>query len=158
MKYITKETCRLFPAAEGKGFEETVNDKTDEQMRQAFDSMRTRLQKAGNEYTYYYVMISQNIPEHIRKNYGFHDRQVLCAEMSGADFVLTLSDDSDQSFNRVIYKNAEVLQNENVIGCTWLYDEIIISADGDFEYHAILEGEREDYRYLTVKAKDMEFI
>ncbi len=158
MKYITKEVCRLFPEISGKTFEEIAADKTDEEMRQAFGRMRARMQRAGSEYTYYYVMISQSIPEHIRQNYGFHDRQVLSSGLEGESFVLTLSEDSDQPFNKVIYKNAEVLQNEDIAGCTWLYDEIIISADGTPEYHAILEGAREDYRYLTVKARDMEFI
>ncbi len=157
MKYLTKEVCRLFPPAEGKSFAEIAKDKTDDEMRAAFNNMRARVQKAGSEYTYYYVMISQNIPEHIRKNYGFHDRQVLSAKCDGDDFVLTLSPDEDSEFSKVIYKNAEVLENEDVAGCVWLYDEIIISADGTPEYHAILEGEQEDYRYLTVKAKDLAF-
>ena len=158
MKYLTKEVCRLLPKKADESFEERYSKMTAEEQNAAFAEMVKRVRKAWNEYTYYYCMIAGNLPDHIKQNYGFHDRTVLSAQADGKDFVLTLSPDEDQPFNEVRYIDAEVLENEDIAGCVWVYDEVNISPDGTPEYHALLEGGRDDYRYLTVKAKNIEFI
>ncbi|HWT76741.1 MAG TPA: DUF4085 family protein, partial [Mobilitalea sp.] len=106
----------------------------------------------------YYDSIAEQLPENIRKKYGFHDCRVINFEQNGTDAILELDQRGGYSnVCKVIFHNAEVLEQEDIAGSWWLYQEIYLR-DGLYEFHAMLHDENGVLRYLTLTAADVEFV
>jgi hypothetical protein len=110
------------------------------------------------EYEKYYKSIESTLPEKIRKEYGFHDCRVTGLEQTGTDVIIDI--DYRGGFTnvcKIIYHNAAVIEQENLVGSWWLYDEIYIMKDS-YEFQAALQDEEGQIRYFTVRASDVDFI
>lgn len=113
-------------------------------------------EKAFENYSKYWDSISDKIPDNIKENYDFHDCMILKIKNIGDDIVFEL--DNGGGFidiKRIIYKKAEMIENNFAKDCYWMYDEIYL-ADGGFEFHISIDGEN-GYDYITLKASDVEF-
>jgi len=58
---------------------------------------------------------------------------------------------------KVIYHNATIIEQDNIEGSYWIYDEIYLVND-TYEFHVYLQDESGQIRYFTVNASDIEFI
>lgn len=109
------------------------------------------------DYQAYYKSIEPLLPPKIKQNYGFHDCRIMAIKQQGSDIIVTLDIRGGQTnVNQMIYHNATISEQDDVIGTTWLYQEIYIQDDG-YEFHAATQGDDGKYRYLTVKAWDVDF-
>ena len=57
--------------------------------------------------------------------------------------------------NKIIYKDAEILENNFTEGCYWVYDEMYL-CDKGYEFHIAVDGEN-GYDYITLQASDVIF-
>ena len=57
--------------------------------------------------------------------------------------------------NKIIYKDAEILENNFTEGCYWVYDEMYL-CDKGYEFHIAVDGEN-GYNYITLQASDVIF-
>lgn len=97
----------------------------------------------------------ENLPEFT--NESLHDCGITALEKDGSDIILRL-DNSDgyTDCTAIVFKNAEIIEQDGeIIGAWWLYDEIY-NADNGFEIHALLSGD--DLIYFTVKCEKTEFL
>lgn len=110
------------------------------------------------EFQKHYSSIEGLLPEKIRKEYGFHDCKVTHIDQQDNDVIIEL--DHRGGFTNVcklIYLNATIIEQDNIVGSWWIYDEIYIINDA-YEFHAALQDEKGQVRYFTVKASDVDFI
>ena len=113
-------------------------------------------EKAFEYYSKYWDSISDKIPDNIKENYDFHDCMILKIKNIGDDIVFELDNGGGfTDIKRIIYKKAEMIENNFAKDCYWMYDEIYL-ADGGFELHISIDGEN-GYDYITLKASDVEF-
>lgn len=101
--------------------------------------------------------ILAQLPEKIRNNYGFHDCKVTLFEQEGTDVIIEL--DNRGGFTnvyKVIYHNSTVIEQENIVGSIWLYEEIYIE-DGIYEFNTLLQDRDGQYKYFTLNAEDVDF-
>ncbi|MDY4575242.1 MAG: DUF4085 family protein [Intestinibacter sp.] len=113
-------------------------------------------EKAFENYSKYWDSISDKIPDNIKENYDFHDCMILKIKNIGDDIVFELDNGGGfTDIKRIIYKKAEMIENNFAKDCYWMYDEIYL-ADGGFEFHISIDGEN-GYDYITLKASDVEF-
>lgn len=113
-------------------------------------------EKAFENYSKYWDSISDKIPDNIKENYDFHDCMILEIKNIGDDIVFELDNAGGfTDIKRIIYKKAEMIENNFTKDCYWMYDEIYL-ADGSFEFHISIDGEN-GYDYITLKASDVEF-
>lgn len=98
---------------------------------------------------------SENIPEDLRKHFGFHDCKVLCVEKA-KDITIFL--DPSGGFtenNRLTFHDATVIQEDKAVdGCWWIYQELYKTQDG-YEAHMMFADETNSYIELTIVAKDI---
>lgn len=98
------------------------------------------------------------LPEKIRKEYGFHDCKVTHYEQQETDVIIEL--DHRGGFTtvcKVIYHEATIIEQDNIEGSWWIYDEIYLM-NGAYEFNAALQDENGKVRYFTVNASDINFI
>lgn len=113
-------------------------------------------EKAFENYSKYWDSISDKIPDNIKENYDFHDCMILKIKNIGDDIVFELDNGGGfTDIKRIIYKKAEMIENNFAKDCYWMYNEIYL-ADGGFEFHISIDGEN-GYDYITLKASDVEF-
>jgi hypothetical protein len=114
--------------------------------------------KVEKEFQEYYNLSSPKLPEKIQHNYNFHDCRVTSYEQQGKEVTIGL-DHSGGFTNvcKVIYHNAVVLEQEDIVRACWLDSEIYAMEEG-YEFHAVLQGEDILYKYLTLWAADVDFI
>ena len=94
------------------------------------------------------------MPEFTKES--FHDCEITALEKDGGDIVIRFNTGGFTDCKGVIFKNAEIVEQDGELeGAYWLYDEIY-KAENGFEIHALLTGE--DLKYFTVRCEDTEFI
>lgn len=94
------------------------------------------------------------MPEFTKES--LHDCEITAVEKDGGDIVVRLDTGGFTDCKGVIFKNAEIIEQDGELeGAFWLYDEIY-KAENGFEIHALLTGE--DLKYFTVRCEDTEFI
>lgn len=127
-------------------------------IRQFYAQKEEKLLETQQEYLNHYSCIETLLPEKIRKEYYFHDCKITYFEQQGTDVIIDL-DHSGGFTNicRVIYHNAKIIDQKNIVGSQWIYDEIYIINDS-YEFHAALQDEKGQVRYFTVNASDIDFI
>ena len=113
-------------------------------------------EKPFNEYNKHWYSISDKVPANIKENYNFHDCRILDIKKEGNDIVFEL-DNSGRftNINKIIYKDAEILENNFTEGCYWVYDEMYL-CDKGYEFHIAVDGEN-GYDYITLQASDVIF-
>jgi hypothetical protein len=117
-----------------------------------------KILKVQQEFQNYYCSIEKLLPEKIRKEYGFHDCKITSLSQQGTDVILEI--DHRGGFTnvcKIIYHNAAVIEQDNIEGSWWLYEEIYIVNDS-YEFHSALQDENGQVKYCTVKASDVDFI
>ena len=115
-----------------------------------------RFEKAFNEYNKHWYSISDKVPANIKENYNFHDCRILDIKKEGNDIVFELDNSGGfTNINKIIYKDAEILENNFVEGCYWVYDEMYL-CDKGYEFHIAVDGEN-GYNYITLTASDVIF-
>ena len=115
-----------------------------------------RFEKAFNEYNKHWYSISDKVPANIKENYNFHDCRILDIKKEGNYIVFELDNSGGfTNINKIIYKDAEILENNFVEGCYWVYDEMYL-CDKGYEFHIAVDGEN-GYNYITLTASDVTF-
>ncbi|MEA4971623.1 MAG: DUF4085 family protein [Candidatus Metalachnospira sp.] len=117
---------------------------------------KNRVKQADEDYINYFNKINNKVPDYIVKNYGFHDSEVISSYWDGRDFLIKLNADTYSDCTGIRYINAEILENEGIDDCTWLYNEFIF-VDGEIEYHSMLLKGIDELRYFTIRADNIEF-
>lgn len=113
-------------------------------------------EKPFNEYNKHWYSIADKVPAHIKENYNFHDCQILKISKDGNDIVFELDNSGGfTNINKIIYKDAEILENNFTEGCYWVYDEMYL-CDKGYEFHIAVDGEN-GYDYITLQATDVIF-
>lgn len=113
-------------------------------------------EKALNDYNKHWYSISDKIPAYIKENYNFHDCRIIDIKNVGNDIVFELDNSSGfTNINKIIYKNATILENNFTEGCHWVYDEMYLCNDG-YEFDIAVDGEN-GYSYITLTASDVKF-
>lgn len=89
---------------------------------------------------------AENIPSIIRERFGFHDC-IITEFMSGKDIVIYFdSRGGFSSFNKITFISAKTIkQDENLVGSTWIYDELYCIENG-YQVHVLFhsnEGTKE---------------
>jgi hypothetical protein len=122
-------------------------------IRQFCAKAEDKLMQIEQEFQEHYRSIKKQLPEKIRKNYGFHDCIVTHFEQQGTDVIIEI--DHSGGFTdicKIIYHNAVIIdQDDDIKSSWWLYDEIYILKD-TYEFHTALQGENGQIKYLTVEA------
>ena len=96
----------------------------------------------------------EKMPEFTKES--LHDCEITAVEKDGGDIVVRFNTGGFTDCKGVIFKNAEIVEQDgDLIDAFWLYDEIY-KAENGFEIHALLTGE--DLKYFTVKCAGTEFI
>lgn len=127
-------------------------------IRQFCAQKEEKVIKLQQEFQNHYSSIVTQLPEKIRNEYGFHDCKVTRFEQQGTDVIIEL--DHRGGFTNVcklINHNATIIEQDNIEGSWWIYDEIYIMNDS-YEFHAALQDENGQVRYFTVNASDIDFI
>ena len=115
-----------------------------------------KFEKPFNEYNKHWYSIADKVPAHIKENYNFHDCAILKMTKDGNDIVFELDNSGGfTNINKIIYKDAEILENNFVEGCYWIYDEMYL-CDKGYECHIAVDGEN-GYDYITLQANDVIF-
>ena len=115
-----------------------------------------KFEKPFNEYNKHWYSIADKVPAHIKENYNFHDCAILKMTKCGNDIVFELDNSGGfTNINKIIYKDAEILENNFVDGCYWIYDEMYL-CDKGYECHIAVDGEN-GYDYITLQASDVIF-
>ena len=115
-----------------------------------------KFEKPFNEYNKHWYSIADKVPAHIKENYNFHDCAILKMTKCGNDIVFELDTSGGfTNINKIIYKDAEILENNFVEGCYWIYDEMYL-CDKGYECHIAVDGEN-GYDYITLQASDVIF-
>jgi hypothetical protein len=137
---------------------DNVSKDIEKRINQFYGQKEEQAMMIDCEYQKYYKSIITQLPEKIQTKYGFHDCKATHFEQQGTDAILEL-DHSGGFTNvcKVIYHNAIVIEQENIIGTRWVRDEVYL-VDGLYEFHAALQDENAQVRYLTIKASDIDFI
>lgn len=113
-------------------------------------------EKPFNEYNKHWYTIADKVPAHIKENYDFHDCVILKMTKDGNDIIFELDNSGGfTTINKITYKDAEILENNFVEGCYWIYDEMYLSDKG-YEFHIAVDGEN-GYDYITLQASDVIF-
>ncbi|GEN49421.1 DUF4085 family protein [Alkalibacterium pelagium] len=88
------------------------------------------------------VQQQENIPQIIGERFSFHDCEVTDLKVEKKDLVIHLNTDGGfTNFNKVIFKEAEIIKQEGQIKeSIWLYDELY-RLDNGYEVHVLLAGE-----------------
>lgn len=135
-----------------------VSEDIKNRIRQFCAQKEEKVSKIQEEYQNYYNSIEKQLPEKIRKEYGFHDCIVTHFEQQGTDVIIEL-DHSGGFTNvcKVIYHNATMIEQDNIVGSWWICDEIYRMNDS-YEFHSALQDENGQVRYFTVNASDIDFI
>jgi hypothetical protein len=137
---------------------DVVSQEIRDRIYQFCSDKEERALKVEREFREYDKRISSRLPEKIRKNYGFHDCRVTGFSQQGTDAVMEL--DHRGGFTnvcKVIYRNAVLLEQEDIVGTCWIYDEIYILEE-TYEFHAVLQDGIDEYKYFTLRAADIDFI
>lgn len=135
-----------------------VSEEIWERIHQFCSLKEERAYKVEKEFQEYYNRIYPQLPEKMQKYYGFHDCRVTGMEQDGSEITIGL--DHSGGFSpvcKVIYHNAELLEPDNIVGATWLCDEIYPLQEG-YELHTALQDRSGEYRFLTIRAGDVDFI
>lgn len=110
------------------------------------------------EFQNHYRSIEALLPEKIRREHGFHDCRITRFEQQETDVIMELDHRGGYTnVCKLIYHNATIIEQENIVGSWWIYDEIYITEDA-YEFHASLQDENGQVRYLTISASDIDFI
>lgn len=129
-----------------------------ERIRQFCSQKEDLAYQTEQEFQKHYRRIEAILPEKIRKEYGFHDCRVTHFEQQGTDIIIEIDHRGGfTNVSKLIYHNATVIEQENIVGSWWIYDEIYITKDA-YEFHAALQDANGQVRYLTVSASDIDFI
>ena len=98
---------------------------------------------------------AENIPENLRKQFGFHDCKVLSVEKNKDIIILLDSSGGFTEDNRLIFHDAKIIQEDKAIdGCWWIYEELYKTQDA-YEAHMLFADETNSYIELTIVAKDI---
>lgn len=127
-------------------------------IRQFCAQNEEKINEIQQEFEKHVRSIEKVLPEKIRKEYGFHDCKVISIEQQGTDVIIEL--DHSGGFTdvcKLIYHNATIIEEDNIEGSWWIYDEIYIINDS-YEFHTALRNELNQVKYLTIKASDIDFI
>ncbi len=110
----------------------------------------------SDTYQKYYNSIENFIPDKIKLNYGFHDREIKTLEQQGKDVVMELGcEGSHSNINKVVFHNATILELEESKGSRWVYNEIYLVKEG-FEFHVLVQNDVKS-SYITIAAEDVDF-
>jgi hypothetical protein len=127
-------------------------------IRQFCAEKEEKIEKVHEEFQNYYSSIEKLLPEKIRKEYGFHDCKITNFTQQGTDVIIEI--DHRGGFTdicKIIYHDATVIEQDDIVGSCWLYGEIYIVNDS-YEFHSLLQDMNGQVKYCTVKASDVDFI
>ena len=110
-----------------------------------------------DEYQNYYKSIEKYLPDKIKFNYGFHDCEIKSLEQQGQDVVMELGCEgsSYSKINKVVFRNANIVELEESKGSRWIYNEIYLVKEG-YEFHALAQNDVKS-SYITILAEDVDF-
>lgn len=110
----------------------------------------------SDEYHNYYKRIEKYLPDKIKSNYGFHDCAIKLLVQQGQDVVMELGCEGGYSnVNKVVFRNACILEQEEASGSRWIYDEIYVVKEG-YEFHVLVQNDVKS-SYITIVAEDVDF-
>ena len=115
--------------------------------------------KAMEEYYIYYKQIKESLPAGIQ-NLNMHDCEITDASFDGNDFVMNIDSDSGYvEISKLVLRNAKIIQHiENLVGATWLYNEVYL-VDGQYELHILfLTKNWESLGEITILIDDVKYI
>lgn len=108
------------------------------QLKKFSNENKKRALEISNEYAK--VSMEQDIPEKLRNTFGFHDCEVVDVTFGHEIIIYLDSVDESYQFNKVIFQNAKIiLQENNFVGSTWLYEELYHTRNG-YEVHMLFEN------------------
>lgn len=135
-----------------------VSEDIKQRIRQFCSKKEEKIFIVDEEFQKHQKNIVTLLPEKIRKEYGFHDCKITHFEQQGTDVIIELDHRGSYSnVSKLVYHNATIIEQEDIVGSWWIYDEIYILKDS-FEFHTALQDEKSQVRYFTVKASDVDFI
>lgn len=118
-----------------------------------------RVEKANLDYADLLERKQNRYPDAMMEHYGFQDCVVTGLEWQGTDLLLRL--DNEKSYcevNTVIWRQAEILEEEpGLVGSEWLREEIY-PEEGGFAFHNLLETEDGTPIYFTLRAAGVDFV
>jgi hypothetical protein len=101
------------------------------------------------------VQQAQEVSEHIKENFGFHDCKVLNVKKHKD---ITIEFDSSYGFNnnnRIVFHDAFIVKEDRAInGTWWIYEEIYKKSDG-YEVHMLFADDHDSKIELTIESKDI---
>ena len=115
--------------------------------------------KAMEDYCVYYKQIIESLPAGIQ-NLNMHDCEITNVSFNGNDFVMNIDSDGGYvEISKLVLKNAKITQHiENLVGATWLYDEVY-QVDGKYELHILLLTENwESLEEMIILIDNVEYI
>lgn len=97
---------------------------------------------------------AENIPPIIKERFGFHDC-IVTEFISGKDIVIYFdSRGGFTSFNKITFISAKTIkQDENLVGSTWIYDELYCIERG-YEVHVLFHS-NEGTKECIIKCNDI---
>lgn len=101
------------------------------------------------------AMQSEDIPENIRENFGFHDCKVIeIINEKNQNMVIRLDTSGGLTeFNKITLITPTMFkQDENIVGSIWIYEELYNTENG-YEVHVLFEND--GLSELTIGCKDI---
>ncbi|GGF90508.1 DUF4085 family protein [Paenibacillus abyssi] len=83
---------------------------------------------------------AENIPEHIRNHFGFHDCRVM-ELTTGKQIIMRMDTEGGfTNFNKITFDTVEIIwQDEHIVGSHWIYEELYCTDEG-YEAHILFSG------------------
>jgi hypothetical protein len=135
-----------------------VSEDIQKRIRQFCAKKEEKALKIEQEYQSHNRSIIMQLPEKIRNEYGFHDCKVTHFEQQGTDVIIEFDHSGGfTNVNKLIYHDATIIEQDNIVGSWWIYDEIYRMVDL-YEFHAALQDENGQVRYFTLNASDIDLI
>ncbi|MEY8745167.1 DUF4085 family protein [Bacillales bacterium AN1005] len=108
------------------------------ELKKLSNENKRKMEHISNEYVQ--MQQSEDIPQHIRSRFGFHDCQVT-EILFGKDMIIRLETRSGfTDFNKITLVAAETIKQEGqIVGSYWIYDELYRTGRG-YEVHIIFSG------------------
>lgn len=113
---------------------------------------RELVDSIGNECSS--VQSNENIPENLKKRFGFHDSKIMSIEIN-QDITIRFDSGVFTEDNRIVFHDAKIIHGEKtVVGCYWLYEELFKTQHG-YEGHMLFIDESNSAKELTILCKEI---
>ena len=139
MRYLTKDWFMLVQ----------TYPRPDE-LKNKLDGIAASCQEAQNK---------ESLPDALRRNFMFHDGEVL-EITAGADFIVYIKSPFS-SYHKITFRKASVKQEMPPVGAVWLYQELYRHKSGDgYEAHILFykHSKPEHKKILASDLFDMKII